>query len=1173
MDVDIETVLSTLRDQIEEKDSDLAAYFYSLEDYHERKLWYQLSEVLKKQIYSNPNSRSVRLKLYDNFISTFKDKINQLQLVEFLVISLLDSKPEDALEYLSNLKQDLLKLIEKKNNNYGDHDVNDYEILQALIYLDNELAKVKLKLGFIDEATSMIDVSKEKIDNMNISVDNRVNSSFYYIKAELMKVKGDFNMFYYNSLLFLACIPNLGELDNKENIVRDICISGLLGDKIYNFGEIIMHDIFKYLSNEWLKELLLSLNDGNLNNFNKLIENNEEVNKISDISSRIDFLKQKMCIMAFVELVFSKPTTSTCIQYNEIINQIPFLANGNEIEHLVMKCLSLGLIKGLINQVEENVEVSWIQPRTMTLSQIQSMKVKMEVWNEKVGALNEYMGQAGVSISSSIYDRRALDCTDDKALVNSLNHLTFLTSSSVKVRDAMIQDGAVERLVGILYECKDPKNETEKVMFAWKWVLSLQCLVLAGTRGTEKMRKKLVDAGIIPILATILDNHFLRKKSAVKGDNNNINTIHSTSSTSNNDSNSTNSDSNNNINNNVNDINNISTDTTNTNTAASTTTTNINNYNNNNNNNNNNSNINNTRNNNPTTNNNSNMNQPDLVYLDNESGNNLVMEGVDVMEGQLGSYYQEHDHDMLDENNVKLSMINEVGNQEVGPLLRFFSDEEMELLNVVEQVKCLQKLGDPNSNYDVPKLMNTHFSTIKSLSNIPKEFCKRLEVSNILSEYPNETGFKNITKISDPIFRSHTVPRSFRDGLILPENDDVIWSLQLLAFISKYTYLRHSLSNTYLINGLSFRSKNNPPPLEKDSDETDDVALSEDSIFDSTMRIQVPEEYRCRSKQFINSTIIAQGERLARLKETSDNNDKGIVDDYMKILHTNDNLQKIKYFERIRLNSVRLKYESLGRLRILNKKIYNKNIENYSKKWSYDDSWDEFESGLDVSKLIDREIQPFVTLNIFPLVERFTVKTWFLEDICYWAAVVVRNANRKDEKMGGRRQCANFNCGIWEDHPKQFSKCRRCKRAKYCSRSCQTKAWVFHKHWCIPAIGSGSTSSESQEHGSTTNANTQNHVHTHPREDDSIERETHGEHHATMLATVTSVGVVGTPTPNTPPITGTTASTVPSTGTIGPQTFGSTDSASVSVSGITESNDSNDDDDDDDDSNMSNVNH
>lgn len=395
MEVDAENVLITLREEIETVDPELAAQFYTLEDYYERKLWYQLSEALKNDIFKNENSKTIRLKLFDNFISLFSDKINQLQLVEFLVVSLSETSPQDSFEYLTNLKQKVTKLNDKrKSTKFSDKDTNDYEIIQSLIYLENELANVKLQLGFIDEANNIIEQSQSKMDNLSISVDDRVSSSYYLIKAKLMKVKGDFNSFYYNSLLFLACVPNLDDLNNKDEIVKDICIGGLLGDKIFNFGEIIMHDIFKYLKNDWLKQLLLSLNNGDLKSFNELIDK-PQLNEFADISTRIEFLKQKICIMAFIELVFNKPTTSRCIKYDEILKNIPLLKTSNEIEYLVMRCLSLGLIKGLINQVEENVEVSWIQPRIMTHDQIESMKNKVSVWNEKVASLSQYMGVSG----------------------------------------------------------------------------------------------------------------------------------------------------------------------------------------------------------------------------------------------------------------------------------------------------------------------------------------------------------------------------------------------------------------------------------------------------------------------------------------------------------------------------------------------------------------------------------------------------------------------------------------------------------------------------------------------------------------------------------------------------------------------------------------------------------
>ncbi|KKY27930.1 putative mynd domain protein [Phaeomoniella chlamydospora] len=85
--------------------------------------------------------------------------------------------------------------------------------------------------------------------------------------------------------------------------------------------------------------------------------------------------------------------------------------------------------------------------------------------------------------------------------------------------------------------------------------------------------------------------------------------------------------------------------------------------------------------------------------------------------------------------------------------------------------------------------------------------------------------------------------------------------------------------------------------------------------------------------------------------------------------------------------------------------------------------------------------------NIFPLVEKFTVRH-HSQDMQYWACVVMRNLCRKDDSKGGIRQCAYYECGKWEEYTRQFAKCRRCRRTKYCSKECQKSAWVYHRHWC-----------------------------------------------------------------------------------------------------------------------------
>ncbi|KAF4600262.1 hypothetical protein EYR38_004886 [Pleurotus pulmonarius] len=113
---------------------------------------------------------------------------------------------------------------------------------------------------------------------------------------------------------------------------------------------------------------------------------------------------------------------------------------------------------------------------------------------------------------------------------------------------------------------------------------------------------------------------------------------------------------------------------------------------------------------------------------------------------------------------------------------------------------------------------------------------------------------------------------------------------------------------------------------------------------------------------------------------------------------------------------------------------------------------------------------PVRQTNVFSLVERFTFRPSASEaelpnappklpqEIQYWAGVIMRNACRKDESRGGIRQCANMLCGRWESYPREFAKCRRCRKAKYCGKECQSTAWSEgHRFWCSAKDGDDET--------------------------------------------------------------------------------------------------------------------
>jgi 26S proteasome regulatory subunit N9 len=54
-----------------------------------------------------------------------------------------------------------------------------------------------------------------------------------------------------------------------------------------------------------------------------------------------------------------------------------------------MKALSLGLIKGKIDQVEQVVEIEWVQPRVLDKQQIQAMSQRIKEWGKKVADLGQ----------------------------------------------------------------------------------------------------------------------------------------------------------------------------------------------------------------------------------------------------------------------------------------------------------------------------------------------------------------------------------------------------------------------------------------------------------------------------------------------------------------------------------------------------------------------------------------------------------------------------------------------------------------------------------------------------------------------------------------------------------------------------------------------------------------
>ena len=108
------------------------------------------------------------------------------------------------------------------------------------------------------------------------------------------------------------------------------------------------------------------------------------------------FLRQKLCLMALVEIVFSRGTDDRTLTFQDISNQVRIpLA---EVEHLVMKALSLELVRGSIDEVERVVNITWVQPRVLDRGQIKSMQERLVEWGSRVKDVARELEANGVEL-------------------------------------------------------------------------------------------------------------------------------------------------------------------------------------------------------------------------------------------------------------------------------------------------------------------------------------------------------------------------------------------------------------------------------------------------------------------------------------------------------------------------------------------------------------------------------------------------------------------------------------------------------------------------------------------------------------------------------------------------------------------------------------------------------
>ena len=309
----------------------------------------------------------------------FVSELSYLNLkLDFEVDDIADD--QDRLNFFTDLT--------KKVNKPASQDAYVYALVVA--------SEVKLRLQDFVSARKDLDSAESILDTFD-SVETEVHAAFYRTNARYYQAKAEFGSYYKNALLFLACI-DIGSLTLKDAQSRayDLSVAALVSDSIYNFGELLLHPVLDTLletPHSWLRDLLFAFNRGDLTAYN-VLENN--LSKSPLLEEHKTFLWQKISLSALTEAVFRRPPHDRAMTFQTISRETN--VQPEEIEILIMKALSLGLLKGSIDQVAEIARINWVQPKVLDMKQIDNMRLRLKDWDSSVNQLGNWIEGVGKDV-------------------------------------------------------------------------------------------------------------------------------------------------------------------------------------------------------------------------------------------------------------------------------------------------------------------------------------------------------------------------------------------------------------------------------------------------------------------------------------------------------------------------------------------------------------------------------------------------------------------------------------------------------------------------------------------------------------------------------------------------------------------------------------------------------
>ena len=237
------------------------------------------------------------------------------------------------------------------------------------------IAELNTQIGNFEESLNLLNDIEKQINDSTTLI---VRSAFHKTQSNLDKASGDYDKFYEHAFLYLS---TSGEKDDIS-LAYDLCTAALFSPNICSFGELAAHPILSSLEKteyNWLRELILLLDRGDSDS---ILEFKEKFAPIilqkEPFSQHLEMIQQKLALAVFLQIIFSRPFDSRIFTFDEIAEGCHL--EKDNVELLVMKALSSEIIKGVINEIEEKITVTWCKPKALSKPRLIHLKEEIDRW-------------------------------------------------------------------------------------------------------------------------------------------------------------------------------------------------------------------------------------------------------------------------------------------------------------------------------------------------------------------------------------------------------------------------------------------------------------------------------------------------------------------------------------------------------------------------------------------------------------------------------------------------------------------------------------------------------------------------------------------------------------------------------------------------------------------------